>query len=73
MPAVAGQQDGPQSAAPAEVVHGREQPLDHVAVVGVADLRTVERDAGHTLLVEIPQNGLIGHGAGLRFRLPSLG
>ena len=43
-----------------------EQARDHVAVVGVADLRPVERDAGDAASIEAPQYGLVGHGRGLR-------
>ncbi len=62
VPAVAPEQHDAQLRAGAKLVHGREQALDHVAVVGVADLRPVERDGGDAARVDVVEDGSAGHG-----------
>ena len=61
VPAVAPQHDHAQPGACAERIHGRQQALDHVAVVGVVHLGTVERDGGDATLIEAVQYGGAAH------------
>ena len=49
-------------AAGAKVVYRRQHALDQRAVIGVVDLRPVERDGGDPAVVEIPQDWVGGHG-----------
>src|SRR5664279_96957 len=46
----------------AEIIHRREHAPDQTRIIGVVDLRAVQRDGGDPALVEVPQDRNGGHG-----------
>ena len=61
MPASALEHDDAQRFC-AEIVNRRQHALDQRAVIGVVDLRPVERDGGNPSVIEIPQHWVGRHG-----------
>jgi len=61
VPAIALQHDNAQRFA-SEIVHRREHALDQRTVIGVVDLRPVQRDGGDPALIKIPQDWVGRHG-----------
>jgi len=61
MLAVAPEHDDPQARFPAEIVHGREHAGDQLAIIGVVDLRPVQRDGRDAARVEAPQDRVGSH------------
>src|SRR5262249_5649812 len=61
MPAIALEHHDAQRRLPAELVHRSENAVDQTGVIGVVDLRTVERNGCDPARVEVPQDG-IWHG-----------
>ena len=59
MPAVALDHHGAQALCAAERIERRQQPLDQLAVVGVVDLRPVQRDGRDAARIDAPENGTI--------------
>ena len=67
--AVAPEQHHAQLGPSGERVHGRQQALDQLAVVGVAHLGPVERHGGDAALIEAVQYGCAAHAIGSTSRL----
>jgi len=60
MPAIALQHDDAQRLV-GQIVHRREHALDQRAVIGVVDLRAVQRDGRDPACIEVPENGTGRH------------
>ena len=54
-------QQGAQPLGAGQFGHRRQQLLDQLAVVGIADLRAVEHDAGDATRVNAPKHGFAAH------------
>jgi len=63
MLAVASQDDDAQRRLFAERIHRRQHAADETAIIGIVDLRTVQREVCDPSFVEVPQDRVFGHRA----------
>ena len=62
MPAIAFQDNDAKQRFPAQFVNGREHAINQAGIIGIVDLRAVQRDRRNPAFIEVPQNRMAGIG-----------
>ncbi len=62
MLAIALQDDDAEVGLAAEFVHGLQHAANQARIVGIVDLRAVQRDRRDAAFIEVPQHWIGGHG-----------